>query len=100
MKPRKRRKTQTRLDEHWMFLASGSSFLIATILEVVNLAITGISIHTGLVGHQGLALLEKHILLNDQLFKPNLILAWTSTVEVRALNKMSLNSSEFICCQS
>lgn len=72
--------------QHWMFTASAISFLMATIYEVALLATTGILIHTGLVGYQGLSLLEKLSLVDSQFVKPNLLLSWTSSFEVRVLS--------------
>lgn len=81
--PSDRKKERKSHAEHWMVLAGATSFSIATILEAAQLRVIGITIHSALVGYQGLPLLEKRALVNDQLFKPNLIVFWAGTFEVR-----------------
>lgn len=64
------------------------SFLIATVLEGSQIASIGITIHAALTGHQGLSMLGKEALVNRQLFVPNVITEWMSSLEVRGLIKI------------
>lgn len=83
-----RRKGKTSRAQHWMFIASVMSFLIATVLEGSQIASIGITIHAALTGHQGLSMLGKEALVNRQLFVPNVITEWMSSLEVRGLIKI------------
>lgn len=73
-------------------MASATSLIISTIFGATKLGETGILIHTALVEYPGLSLSEKQPLVNGKLSKPNLILDWTSTIEVRDLIKRNLNN--------
>lgn len=77
-----------------MFLASVTTFLLATIREATDLAKTGIFIHPVLVGYQDLSLIEKQSLVKNILQKPNVIIYWIDTFEVGVSIKFD---SEQLC---
>lgn len=95
-----RKKKQPSQAQHWMFLASASSFLIATLYEAAKLAAAGVMIYSGLIGYQGLSLGEKQPLVNGHLRIPNIIILSAETFGVRVWINMSLNGLVFTCeCQ-
>lgn len=69
-----------------MFLASALSFLLATVQAGAYIAIPSMFLHSALVGNQSLPLTEKILQANDLLLKPNVVVAWMASFEVRVLN--------------
>lgn len=82
MKPSHRKKKQSSQAQHWMFLASLASFLLATVYEATLLVAAGFLIHSGLIGYPALSQVEKQQIINGQLSKPNQIVSWSSTFAV------------------
>lgn len=85
MKPKRRKKKQSIQAQHWMFLASLTSFLLATIYEAALLAAAGILIHSGLIGYPALSQVERQLIINSQISQPNYVVSWISTFAVRVL---------------
>lgn len=85
MTPDFRKKGKKSRAQHWMFLASSTTFILATVQEAALLANIGIFVHLVLVGYQESPLMDKFPLVNELSIKTELILVWVGCFGVRVL---------------
>lgn len=70
-----------------MFLATTLNFILATIHAGALCAISGIFLHSSLVGYQNIPLAEKPPVVNGLLLKPDKLIVWIESFEVRVLSR-------------